>query len=80
MERMKTLRELVVWLEAHKGTGRWQEVSDASGVAYDLIAKIARGVKEHPSVITVERICNGIDAVERKARSANGRKPAKQPA
>lgn len=59
-----TLQQLRDWLESHKATGRWRQVSAASGVDYGTVARIARGDMGKPSVLIVERICDGIAATE----------------
>ena len=64
---MMTLTELTAWLRAHKGTGRWDEVANASGVTYNTISRIARGYMKTPSVVLVERLVAGINATEPRA-------------
>jgi transcriptional regulator with XRE-family HTH domain len=58
---MMTLQQLRDWLESHKATGRWRQVAQAGGVDYGTVARIARGHMENPSVVVVEKICDGIE-------------------
>jgi transcriptional regulator with XRE-family HTH domain len=63
---MMTHLELLNWLDANKGTTRWQEVAAASGVTYNTISRIARGYMKAPSIVVVERLVAGIKATEKQ--------------
>lgn len=69
MPGMKTLAEIVDWLQRHKRSGRWREVAAHAGVTYDTVARIARGDME-PGIVVAERICRAIDATEPVAEAA----------
>ena len=60
-----TFAQLIDWLDANKGTGRWQEVAMSSGVPYNTVARIARRATVSPSVQLVEKIVQGIRATEK---------------
>ena len=50
-----------------KHTGRWQKISDLSGVPYNTLARVYQGRIKNPSVVTVEKLyaaMNSLDMTE----------------
>ena len=70
MMKMMTHKELLAWLDQHKGTDAWRRVAANAGVNYGTVARIARGKMENPSLPLAEKIVAGIRQVESEAGAA----------